>query len=69
MITKKTMIADVVRKHEKSAEIMFKYGLHCIGCHMSPNETLEQGCKAHGMSDEEIEQMIKEINASEKKKK
>ena len=67
MITRKTIIAEAVEKNPKAAEIMFKYGLHCIGCHVSPYETIEQGAMAHGISDKDIDKMVGEMNEGKKK--
>ncbi len=60
-ITKKTKLSELVR-NEKAAELLFKEGLTCIGCPMAIQETLEQGCKAHGLNDKEIEELIKKLN-------
>jgi hybrid cluster-associated redox disulfide protein len=62
MITKEMNIGDIVQKHPEATEVMFKYGLHCIGCHVAQWESLEQGCSAHGMDAKKIEQMVKEMN-------
>ncbi|MBW2969600.1 DUF1858 domain-containing protein, partial [Candidatus Woesearchaeota archaeon] len=62
MITKESIIGDVLKKYPKSAEVMFKHGLHCIGCHVSAYESIENGCKVHGMADKEIDALVKEIN-------
>lgn len=51
----------------KGAEIMAKYGLHCIGCHIAASETVEEGCAAHSLSEKETNKMIEEINATLKK--
>ena len=67
MITRKTIIADAVEKNPKAAEIMFKHGLHCVGCHISPYETIEQGSRAHGISDKDIDKMVAEMNKGKKK--
>jgi len=61
-ITKDMLIADVVQKHPDTAVVMMNSGLHCVGCHVAASETIEEGCKAHGMSDEQIEAMVKEMN-------
>lgn len=68
MITKKNKITEIVEKHPEVSEIMFKYGMHCVGCVAATFETLEEGCKAHGMGDKEIDKMVKEINNLLKKK-
>lgn len=63
LITKESVIGDVAEKYPKAVEVMFKYGLHCIGCHVSPFETIEQGSLAHGMSEKDIAKMVDEMNA------
>jgi len=66
-ITKDMLIIDITSKHPETAEIMFRHGLHCVGCAMTAYETLEQGCKAHGMSDKEVDELVNEINKVIKK--
>jgi hybrid cluster-associated redox disulfide protein len=61
-ITKEMKIGDAVNKKPEAAEVMVKYGLHCVGCGAAVLETIEQGAKLHGMDDEKIEKMMKEIN-------
>jgi len=62
LITKTMLIGDVAMKFPKAVPVMFKHGMHCIGCGMTAYETIEQGCMAHGMSAEEIDKMIEEMN-------
>ncbi|MBW3017692.1 DUF1858 domain-containing protein [Candidatus Woesearchaeota archaeon] len=61
-ITKDMRIGEVVREHEETAIGMMSHGLHCVGCHVAAFESIEDGCKGHGMDDEQIDQMIKEMN-------
>jgi hybrid cluster-associated redox disulfide protein len=63
-ITKDMTFGEVIEKYPESASIMMKYGLHCIGCHVATYETIEQGSLAHGMSEDELKQMLKELNDS-----
>ena len=42
-VTADSVIGEVVMKYPFSAEIMMERGLHCIGCHISPFETIRQG--------------------------
>ena len=60
-ITKKTKLAELAADRN-AVEALFDAGLHCIGCSASQFENLEQGCKGHGMSDEEISELIKKLN-------
>ena len=55
-------ISEVVTKWPKTMEVMLKYGLHCVGCHLSPFETIEQGALVHGLTQEELDNMLKEMN-------
>jgi hybrid cluster-associated redox disulfide protein len=68
-ITRQTIIADAVKLNPLAPQIMFKYGLHCIGCHVSLYETIEQGCMTHGMDSRDVDNMVAELNGQEKKKK
>ena len=61
-ITKKTMIADAIEENEKTAEILFESGMSCAGCPCAQQETIEQGCKAHGFSDEKIKKLVERLN-------
>lgn len=64
MITKETTIGEVMQMHPDSADIMLNYGLHCIGCHVNPYESIEDGAKSHGMDDSTIQKIISDINKS-----
>lgn len=67
-ISKSMLIGEIASKYPKSVEVMFKHGMHCVGCAMTAYENLEQGCKAHGMSDEDIDKMVEEMNKAVEKK-
>ena len=66
-VNKTDLISDVVEKYPKASEIMMDYGLHCAGCFLNQFETVEEGAKLHGMTDPEIETMLKDINTKLKK--
>ncbi len=61
-ITKDMMIGDVVGQYPQAAEVFTKYGLHCVGCHVSPVETVEQGAMGHGMPADVLDKMVAEAN-------
>ena len=61
-ITKNTPINSLLEKHPEAAEILMAYGLHCVGCHFSELDTIGDASVMHGMSDKEIEMMIKDVN-------
>ena len=64
LITKDMTIGDVVAKYPSVIEPLQSAGVHCVGCHVSYHETLEQGFKGHGMSDEEVDMVIAKLNAA-----
>jgi len=49
MITKDMTIASILGKDPALAEILLASGMHCLGCAMAHNETLEQACNVHGV--------------------
>jgi hybrid cluster-associated redox disulfide protein len=61
-ITKDMTIADAVAKNKKVAEVLMDNDFGCLGCAMASRETLEEGFKAHGISDEKAEELIKKMN-------
>lgn len=61
-VTRQTIIGDIVRKYPFSVEVFMDYGVHCVGCHVSDFETLEQGILGHGFSEGELLELIDELN-------
>ncbi len=60
--TKDMTFGDLLQAKPEAASILAAYGLHCIGCHIAVFETIEQGSKAHGLSDEQIDEIMNKIN-------
>ena len=70
LITKQITLGEVVQKYPETIEVMFKNGLHCVGCHVAAWETIEQGALGHGINpDKLVEEMNKAIKETAKKKK
>ena len=61
-ITKKTKLIEILKKNPKAADILIDAGMHCVGCPMAMQESLEQGCLAHGMEEKDIEELIEKLN-------
>lgn len=55
-------ICEIADKSTKAVELLALYGLNCANCYFNATDTIENGAKMHGMSDEEIDIMIEEIN-------
>ena len=61
-ITKDMTLVEIAEKHPKAADVLMKYGLHCIGCFAATQETLEQGTMAHGITGKKLDEILKELN-------
>lgn len=61
-ITKDMKISEVLDGNPDAAEVLYEIGFGCIGCPMSIHETIEQGASVHGMSEKEINEIVKELN-------
>ncbi len=62
LVSKDMVIGDVLKKYPDVAVIMLEHGLHCVGCHANVFDTIEAGCKVHGLDDETVESLVTEIN-------
>jgi len=63
-VTRETILGEIANKYPDSAKIMLEYGLHCVGCFANQFDTVEQGAMIHGLSDEELDEMIFRVNES-----
>jgi len=61
-INKDMTFGELLQSYPDTASILGNYGLHCIGCHLSVSESIEQGMKAHGMDDAAVDKLILELN-------
>jgi hybrid cluster-associated redox disulfide protein len=58
-ITKQMTFGEVLNKYPKTVETFFRYGMHCFGCHIAVEESIEQGALAHGV---EVDKLIDDLN-------
>ncbi|MEM2956476.1 MAG: DUF1858 domain-containing protein [Candidatus Pacearchaeota archaeon] len=65
-ITKEMSISEVAAKYPETIPTLIKYGMHCLGCPMAMQETLEEGLSAHGL---DVSRIIEEMNKLVKKKR
>ena len=61
-IKKDMMFGELLQKFPKAAPILGEFGLHCVGCHIGISETIEQGAKAHGLGEDQIEKLMTTLN-------
>jgi hybrid cluster-associated redox disulfide protein len=58
-ITKDMTFDEVLKKYPNTVKTFFQYGMHCFGCHLAVDETIEQGATAHGV---EVDKLIEDLN-------
>jgi len=63
MITKDITIEDLVEDYPKSVNYLSEKGIRCIKCGEPIWGTLEEACKEKGFTDDEIENVVKELIA------
>ena len=44
-------LGKVIEENPEIAPLLMQAGLHCIGCHVSAYESIQDGCASHGMND------------------
>lgn len=54
VITKDSVIGDILDENADLAKYFLEIGMHCLGCPHSRAETIEQACSAHGTDAEEL---------------
>lgn len=59
MITKDTLIREVLEINSDLAKVLLEAGMHCIGCPASSGESLEEACAVHGI---DVEELVKKLN-------
>lgn len=58
-ITKEMTFGEVLGKYPETIKTFFMYGMHCFGCHLAVDETIEQGALAHGV---DVDKLMKDLN-------
>ncbi|OGJ20257.1 hypothetical protein A3K73_08295 [Candidatus Pacearchaeota archaeon RBG_13_36_9] len=58
-IDKKMKLGEIFSRDQELAMVLMEKGMHCCGCPIAMEETLEQGAMAHGLNPDEL---VKELN-------
>ena len=61
-INKGMTIGELVQNYPSVAEVLQNEGVHCVGCFAANMETIEMGLKGHGMSDEQVNKILANLN-------
>ncbi|MGI6213528.1 MAG: DUF1858 domain-containing protein [Christensenellales bacterium] len=64
-LSKDMTIAEVLKggNVEAKAEVLFNFGMHCLGCALAKGETLAEAAEVHGV---DIELMLKALEDADK---
>lgn len=65
IVTKNTIIGDILDADFDVAPYFLEIGMHCLGCPASRSETIEEACAVHGTNAEEL---VEKLNAHFAKK-
>ena len=59
VVTKDSLIGEVLDKAPETAQFFFEIGMHCLGCPSARGESIEMACMVHGT---DADALIKKIN-------
>ena len=54
VVTKDTIIGDILDAAPSTAPFFLEMGMHCLGCPSARGETIEEACMVHGVSADEL---------------
>ncbi len=54
IITKQSIIGDVLDYNVETAQFFLAIGMHCLGCPSARGESIEQACAVHGTDADEL---------------
>lgn len=60
VVTKETLIGDILDFDVNCAKFFFEIGMHCLGCPHSRGESIAEACAVHGTDADEL---VAKINA------
>ncbi len=61
VVTKQSIIGDVLDNNVGTAQFFLAIGMHCFGCPSARGETIEQACAVHGTDADELVAKINEF--------
>ena len=59
MVTKASIIGEVLDQYPETAQFFFEIGMHCLGCPSARGESIEAACLVHAT---DADALIKKIN-------
>ena len=59
IVTKDSLIGDILDYDVNTAQFFFEIGMHCLGCPHSRGESVAEACAVHGT---DAEALVKKLN-------
>ena len=59
VVTKESIVGDVLDFDAGTAEFFLEMGMHCLGCPSARGESIEAACGTHGV---DADAMVEKIN-------
>ena len=60
IVTRETVISDIMENAPDSVPMFEEIGMHCLGCALASGENIEEACDAHGVNPDEF---VSRLNA------
>ena len=61
IVTKDSIIGDVLDFNPGTAKFFFEIGMHCLGCPASRGESIADACAVHGTDADELIRKLNEF--------
>ncbi len=59
IVTKDTLIGDILDADRNTAPFFLEMGMHCLGCPSARGESIGQACMVHGVS---VDELVEKLN-------
>lgn len=62
-ITADMTISEILEIKPKAAQVLHKFGMHCLGCAIASGETLKEAAEVHDINLDELLSALNEENS------
>lgn len=66
VVTKQSVIGEVLDYDVETAQFFFAIGMHCLGCPSARGESIEDACAVHGTDADQLVEQINQFLAAKK---
>ena len=64
IVTKNTLVGELVNEYPETAEVLYGIGMHCLGCPASQGDSVESACEIHGIDKQLVVTALNEMIAA-----